>query len=253
VPVLTAALIAVPIARARGAREQIDLRDFKATRLMLDLSLAHAEPHTLVLTSYYKLFFVLWSARFIDGSRPDVVVVNPNLFGYPGYLESTLAHHPSLKQLAWSIVVHGKLTEPATAGLALQGPVQLEPDPYLADDVMRYLLPNGPLYNASPEPLSSSGVPAVSKAHMSRWRKFYHLIGTAWNEHETRRMLVWCHYQDALFFARMGDRKSARQSVQMAVSLGSQAPQLAGLAKALEEPGNKGPIDINPYLVEGPD
>ena len=97
---LVVALTVLPVARARTARPKVDLSSFRTTRLMYDLALAHATPGTLVLASNYKLFFVLWSARFIDGSNPDITVINPHLFGYPGYLSSTLTEHPELRALA---------------------------------------------------------------------------------------------------------------------------------------------------------
>ena len=39
VPILVVALLILPIFRARAAREQIDLSEFRTTRLLLDLSL----------------------------------------------------------------------------------------------------------------------------------------------------------------------------------------------------------------------
>ena len=113
--VLAAFLALVPIARAREVRSRVDLSGFRATRLFVDLALERSSRGTLVLTSYYKLFFSLWSAGFIDGARTDVTVVNPQLFGYPGYLSFTLASHPELKGLARSMIVHGRVTEAAMA------------------------------------------------------------------------------------------------------------------------------------------
>jgi Protein O-mannosyl-transferase TMEM260-like len=243
---LAIALSVVPILRARQSRPKVDLSGFRATRLLLDLSLSNVKPNAVVLTSYYKLFFVLWSARYIDGSRPDVIVVNPMLFSYPGYIAATLRQHDDLKDLAREVIVHGNLTESAVAGLAWNRPLRIEPDPQLDDSVVSYMLPDGPLYKASPEPLSRSDVIAASPDHLSRWRTFYDLLGPNWEEHETWRMLTWCHFQDALFLARRGDRAGARQAVEMALALGSKATQLIGLKEALDD-GKKGPVDITPF------
>ncbi len=240
-------LLALPAVRAGQAGSRADLSDFKATRLMLDLSLTHASPGSLVLTSYYKLFFALWSARFIDGSRPDVTVINPQFFGYPGYLEATLVAHPELKGLARSMIVHGQVTEPTIAGLALTKPLRVEPDPWLSDDAVRYLLPDGPVYAASPEPLSTTGAMAAAKSHLNRWRGFYHLLGTRWHEQETLRMLIWCHFQDAIYYARRGARKESIKAIEMARALGSEAPQLTALLEALKG-DDRGAVDISPFL-----
>jgi hypothetical protein len=244
---LAVALLALPVLRAREVRERVDLSDFDATRLLLDLSLENAEPGTLVLASYYKLFFVLWSARYIDGSRPDVTVVNPHFFGYPGYLEATLAARPDLRKLAWSMVVGGKITEEALADLALAGPLRVEPDPWLDDDAIRYLLPEGTVYEASPEPLALSDVRVAATAHAERWERFHGLLGPAWQERETWRMLSWCHYLDALFLARRGDRRGAAEAVSRARALANEATELLALEEALSQPGS-GPLDVTRFL-----
>lgn len=247
--VLAAVLALVPIVRAREVRSQVDLSDFRATRLFVDLSLGRAQPGTVVLTSYYKLFFSLWSAGFIDGSRTDVTVVNPQLFGYPGYLSSTLAGHPELTGLARSMIVNGQVTEAAMADLAWKGPLRVEPDVWLPKAALAYLLPDGPVYIASPEPMTTADVMAEAPRHFQLWKEFYHLLGNGWKEHETWRMLSWSHYQDALFFADRGDRASALKACEMALALGSEAAEIVKLKKALEEDG-QGPIDVSPFLPD---
>jgi hypothetical protein len=240
-------LALVPISRAREVRTRVDLSDFRATRLFIDLSLERASSGAVVLTSYYKLFFALWSAGFIDGTRTDLTVINPQFFGYPGYLSSTLASHPEFRGLARSMIVHGYVTEAAIADLAWKGPLRVEPDVWLPVEVMSYLLPDGPVYTASPEPLSTADVVAEAPKHFELWKEFYHLLGNGWKEHETWRMLSWTHYQDALFFAGRGDRASALKAIEMALALGNEAQEIKGLKKALED-GKQGPMDIAPFL-----
>ncbi len=247
--VLIIALTILPVARARKARPKVDLSSFRTTRLVFDLSLDRAKPGTLVLSSNYKLFFVLWSARFIDGSRPDITVINPQMFGYPGYLRTTLLEHPKLRPLARSMVAHGKITESTAADLAWKGPLRIEPDLWLPEEVTRYMLPDAPVYHSSPEPLSAADIVAASPAYMVRWRRFYHLLGPDWQEHETWRMLSWCHYLDALFLARRGDRSGAVHAIEMSLALGNKAPQIQALREVLEKE-KRGPLNITPFLPE---
>jgi len=244
---LTAATLALPVVHGREAKAAVDLSGFCATRLYYDLALASAEPGSAVLVSYYKPFFALWAARYIDGSRTDLAIVNPQLFGYPGYLRSALGEHPELKRLAHSMIVKGVITEAAISELAYSRPVRVEPSPWVEAAAFRNLLPDGTTYKAFPEPLGTADVTDAASGHFASWRRFYGLLGTGWQEHETWRMLVWSHYLDALFFARRGDREDAKKALDLARNLGTDAPELVDLGALLDKPG-KGPIDVAPFM-----
>jgi hypothetical protein len=244
---LVCTLVAVPLIRGRASFPQSDLSDFKATRLYLDLATGRATPGTLVLTTYYKSFFVVWSAQYIDGSRPDITVVNPMFLSYPGYLRSTLAKHPDLKPLAREMVVEGRLTETAIAQLTWSRPVLIEPDPLLEDGVSKFMLPNGPFYRASSEPQSRRDIQAASADHFARWRAFYDQLGPAWSEHETWRILSWSHFQDAVFMARRGATSEALRAIEMSRALGSKSPEIEALFEALQDTEGK-KIDVAPFL-----
>jgi hypothetical protein len=244
---LSLSTLALPVAHGRAAKASVDLSEFRATRLYYDLALSSAEPGSAVLVSYYKSFFALWAAPYIDGSRTDLAIVNPQLFGYPGYLRATLAQHPELKRLAHSMIVKGAITEAAISELAYAGPVRVEPSPWVEAAAFKNLLPDGTTYAAFPEPLGIADVTDAATGHFARWRRFYDLLGTGWQEHETWRMLVWSHYLDALFFARRGDRDDARTALELARKLGTDAPELVALGALIDAPG-KGPIDVAPFM-----
>lgn len=246
-PLLAIALFIAPISRGQQASQTTALRDFKTTRLIYDKALGDAPFGTVALTGYYKLFFVLFSAKYIDGSRPDIHVVNPQLFGYPGYLASVTRQTPQLKNLAWSIFVKGEITEKAISELAMVFPVRVEPSPWSEPKAMMHLLPTGLLYTATPEPISRTDVEAASKRYMNEWTRFYRRLGTQWEEHESWRFLSWSHYLDAIYFAQMGDRKAAQKSIDFSHAIGSSTKQLNDLEDALKE--GKGPIDVTPFNV----
>lgn len=247
VPFLALALAAVPLARAKQSYPVVDLSELTATREVLDASLMNTSPGSLVLASYYKLFFVLWSAKYIDGYRPDVVVVNPQLFGYPGYLVAQVQRHPMLKVLARAMLVEGRLTEDAVAKLAWEGRLFIEPDPEMDSSVVRYLSPQGPVYEAMPEPLSEADVLAAADEALKQWANLYEMMGTDFQELETKRFLFWRHYEDAIFFARRGATQAAKRSIEMARSLEYRAAVLEALDDALTRKPNE-PIDISPFL-----
>lgn len=244
-PLLAILNIWVPVYIAKDAHTSTNLREFKATRLVFDAAIADAPMGTVAISSYYKLFFVLFSARYIDGSRPDIQVVNPQFFGYPGYLETVTRRMPGLKKLAWSIFVKDEITEKAISDLALTYPIKVEPSPWSEPNAIRHLLPTGILFTAMPEPTSTTDVMAESSAHMARWMSFYDLLGTGWKEHETWRFLSWCHYLDAIYFAQMGDRKTSQKSIDFSRSIGSSPWQLNELEDALQE--GTGSLDVSPF------
>lgn len=249
IPVVTAvAFMVLPLYRARAAQPTADLSRFRATRLFGDFCLQNAVPGTLFLTSYYNLFFAISSRRYIDGTRPDLLIVNPMLLSYPGYLRATIDAHPSLVPLARSVLVHGKLTESTVAALALEQPLRIAPDAALDPQVVRYMVPDEPIYYAAPEPLSHSDVAAASPDYLNHgWRRLYRLLGDQRKEHETWRMLSWSHFQDAVFMARRGDHDGALIAVEMARALGNKAPELAALSEVLK-PGGTEPVAVETLL-----
>ncbi|MBN2527322.1 MAG: DUF2723 domain-containing protein [Deltaproteobacteria bacterium] len=244
---IAALSLLLPLYKGQSAFLEVNLREFTATRLIYDEALGDVPTGTVAITSYYKLFFVLHSARFIDGSRSDVQVVNPQLFGYPGYLATTTRQTPALKSLAWSIFVKGEITEKAIADLALQFPLRVEPSPWSERKAMSHLFPTGLLYTALPEPASISDVREMAPAHAARWQTLYSLMGTQWKEHETWRFLSWCHYLDAIYFAQMGARDAARDAIAFSRNIGSSTWQLNQLEDALRE--GKGPVDVSRFRI----
>ncbi len=244
---LTALLAAIPLARAKIAFPEVNLTEFRATRLMRDQGFRRASAGSLVFAFDYNLFFMLWSARFIDGGRPDITVANPTMLAYPGYLNSTLANHDEFKPLARAMLVQGELTESAVASLALLRPFRMEPALELSDEVVRYMRPDGMLYQTVPEPLAEADVQAASPDYLATWERLYQLLGEGREERETRRMLTWTHFQDALFMARRGDREGALKAVEMARLLAPESPELMGLEETLAT-GGRGAVDIAPFV-----
>ncbi|MCU0664022.1 MAG: DUF2723 domain-containing protein [Myxococcota bacterium] len=230
------------------ATAEVNLSEFRATRLLTDLAMGAPAGSPLILAFHYQLFFAMQATVLVDGYRPDALVVNPYFLSYPGYLASMLQRAPRLKELARSVLSRGKLTEAALTGLAGQGPVRIEPWLDLPEDVLRFMLPDGVLYEGLAEPMARADVHAAAGAHMQKWERFYRLLGTSWQEPETRRVLVWQHYEDALFLARFGAKEQALWFVDKARALGAKEPILDGLAEVLGDE-KTGPVDIGPFIV----
>ncbi len=248
-----ALLVVLSMVKAADTRPKVDLSSFHATRLMTDFSFDAATPGTLVLPADYNLFYALSSARFLDGTRPDLTVVNPLLLAYPGYLHATLAERSALAPLAHSVLVHGDLTETALVEAALAQPVLTEATPNLDDETIRFLLPEGPLYRAQPQPSADSDVTFASAENAVRWKRFLLRLGTDANEPETRRMLFSMYYRDALYSARRGDIPGARVALDAAFHLNPSEEKVLKFRRAIQEikvENEDDAVDVKPFLPE---
>ncbi|MBN2804076.1 MAG: DUF2723 domain-containing protein [Deltaproteobacteria bacterium] len=246
-PVLAMLFIILPAVNTRNNRALTNLSGFSDTRAVYDSALKNAETGTVVISSYYKLFFLLWTAKQINGSRPDIKVVNPMFFGYPGYLASITKKMPVLKELAWSVFVKGEVSEKALSSLAEKFPVLVDPSIELGDNAWNYLLPHSILYRATPYPVGVSEIKNMAVDHFFQWSSFYSNLKNGIEEHETWRFLSWSHYRDALFFAKTGDRESALKSIEYLHNLGTSTRQVNDLEDAVKQ--SDGPVDITPYML----
>lgn len=243
---LLAALFVLPVVKGRNTRPTVDLSDFRAGRLFSDFCFDRTAPGTLLLPSDFNLFFVLSSGFYIEGSHPDVFVVNPTLLSYPGYLNYTLTAAPGLVPLARSMLVHGTLMESALAEVALDRPLRVEPSLRMEDSAVRYLLPDGPLYLAAPQPSAESDAAVAAAENDVLLKEFYHLSGTGWQEAETRGMLFGIHYRDAVYSARRSDLEGAKRSLEAALVVNPAATSVAELRKTLIQTGDLG--DFHRFL-----
>lgn len=245
--VLIAGLLAFSMHAARRHYHRCDLSQFHATRHYADAAFAGAPQGSIAIVSYFKTFFVLWAQRHVDGHRMDIQVINPHLFGYPGYLHTVLQENKPLLRLARSLFVEGTLTAEAIADLATEAPLRVEPAPWFAADAFRHMLPDGVLYRAMPEPLSRADVRDHAPRHFERMRRLYTRLGEGWRDTETWRMLAFGHYLDAVFFARQGDRESALQAIGQLKEIGVTPEPVRDLEDAiLREP--QGAVDVIPLL-----
>ena len=128
--------------------------------------------------------------------------------------------------------------------------MRVEPSPWVQERAAAHLVPDGVVYRATPEPMGLSDVNAAAPVHIERWKRFYKVLGSKWQEHETWRMLSWFHYLDGLFLAKRGSREAALEAVSMARALGNNTPQILGLEKALKEK-ERGPVDVEPFMPAG--
>ncbi len=143
VAVVFAALALLPVLSAVRHAPAISLRyDREATAWLADVT-QRLPPDALLITLQDRHTFALAYARWVEGRRDDVIVVDADLLAYPWYHAQLRRRHPSL------VLPGDRLTAPGLAGANLPlRPVFLAST---RDDVMAQLsaVPDGPIWRVT--------------------------------------------------------------------------------------------------------
>lgn len=141
--VILAALTLLPILSAVRHAPTLSLRhDHEATAWLDDVT-ERLPPGALLITLQDRHTFALWYARWVEGRRDDVIVVDADLLPYPWYLAQLERRYPALA------LPPAPPSAPALAGANLTlRPVFLAS---ARDDVMAHLLvvSEGPLWRVT--------------------------------------------------------------------------------------------------------
>lgn len=79
---------------AQNLRHEEQVRPFATT------ALEGAPTHAILLTPGNETIFTLWYFQAVEGMRPDVILVDENLFAFDWYRARLQAQHPDLRHLA---------------------------------------------------------------------------------------------------------------------------------------------------------
>ncbi len=77
-----------------------NLRDEAPVRPFATAALEGAPNHAILLTPGNETIFTLWYFQVVEGMRPDLVLVDENLFAFDWYRARLQARHPDLRHLA---------------------------------------------------------------------------------------------------------------------------------------------------------
>lgn len=77
----------------------LDLSDDWQVRRLVEPVLEEAPPGAVLLTTGDRATFSLWYLHFVEGQRPDVVLVDSNLLAFDWYRQRLAQRHPSLGRL----------------------------------------------------------------------------------------------------------------------------------------------------------
>ncbi len=245
-------LAALGLAQAKHGHARTSLARFSATD-DVDDARRRALPQGAVLLAYApSTVFRFWGAEASERLRPDVTLVPMPFLAYPGMVDALVHRDPDLAPLLRSVLLEGDLRLPALQSLANSRPVLLELDVRVPHALYETLVPRGGFHEVladgateADERAGRTGRDAVLTTLLAR-------LGLGATEPGTRDGLLWLFYNDALYYAAVGDRDAARDSTQRARKFAPASRELEALELVLSDDA-RGPLDITPYLPAATD
>jgi hypothetical protein len=214
------------LGQLRANLPKADLRHHWAAEESGRQLLAGLPPDALLFAVYFETVFNLWALKVTADVRPDVDVVSRGLLGAPGYIEDLAVWLPEVHRAAVRWRAAGKLQNAELARLAGRRPVYLEYDEDLPPEVVQRLRPAGLAQAWARAPAAVD-----EQAHLAAVRRWHRLVGLEATEWETRRAMLWTHYQLALLSCRRNLPNLARYHLARAREIAPLDRRLRKLAR----------------------
>jgi hypothetical protein len=256
VPLAGAALALLSMAagvwQLREGAASASLRTFHSTDSFDGPRYRDLPTRAVVLAHGPQTVFRYFSARAIEASRPDVTVVPMPFLRYPGMIDALIDREPALAPMLRGYLFEGELRQPDLQSLAAERPLLLELDPRVPPSLLETIVPAGLLYSVEPGGAADTDVARGARVREAIVRRLEADLGDEVGaSREVREQLLWLHYMDAIFFARVGAREPAAAAADRALALAPEATELRALRAALAN-GGEGPLDVTPFLVAEP-
>jgi hypothetical protein len=217
-----------PLGYARAS-----LADFVATDAFDDQRRRALPARSVLILSTPDAVFRHWEGEAVEQLRADVALLPLPFVGYGGSTDVWLRRHPELRGLVHGFLRDGRLGRDALAELAATRPVVLELDSSATLPAYAESTPEGLLYRFG-------AVPSLARQYVDGRLDL--------SEPETRKVLLWNHYVEALYYAAHGERARALAAVRRGRALTPEARELVRLEAALREQG-PGPLVLTPFLA----
>ncbi len=192
-----------------------------------------------VFTSNYQTGFLRWYREVVERHRPDVKMFPRNLLGWKGYRQMVSSREPIYQELYRSFGSKNPGDRVlAMRALAKQKPVCVEWFSDLPTMLSASLYPAGTLFcwlPAGQRPTydddgQSSDDDAIKEQQGYFWKRVYkHVRGRMELDPNITKVLLWTHYQHALFYRYSGRWGAGLQEVRLASRLAKQSPALKKL------------------------
>jgi hypothetical protein len=242
-------LAALTFASGVEALGELGRRDFDDADTF-DVELRRRLPDDAILFAYGpQTIFQHWGFEAEERSRPDVLLVPVPLLFYPGMVERLIDEEPRLRDVLRSILLDRSLGVEELQSLAAERPVLVELDPRVDPELYSLLVPEGVLHRVMGEGATKEDVAAGRNDQLRAMQRLRATLGPMESiDARAKEMLLLKLYNQALFFAAVGERDAATFSARDALLFAPESPELLGLFEALHEEGS-GPIDVAPYRL----
>ncbi len=244
-------------------RRVLGLSDFHAPDAIHRSFLAELQPDTVLMPSYYATFFNHVYHRVAEQRRPDVTLLHQSFFrriedGAP-YAALIRRRYPDLAAVVDEHHKTGFFPWVTLLTLSDRRPVILETDVLGLDPEdpawAAVSLGQGGLdlpwdhtrFEGPGIRLRSTAVPLRSGLSVSRtarfWQRFYRSLAGDPVHPEVKKILLWIHFRDALYFTRSGQWEEAGLETGLALRLVPGQARLMTLRNLAEQRQELQPVD----------
>ncbi len=249
--IAAAGLAIVALTQVQRNAPLVSLTRFSATDDFDDARRRELPFGAVVLAHGPSTIFRHWGSEVSDRLRPDLTLIPIPLLTYPGMVDEIIARDPDVAPLLRSYLLEGVLRASELQSLASDRPVFVELDLRLTPEVFTTLVPAGGLYEVLADGSSETDEHVGRTSRQRTLSRLYARIGNGRNDHETRSILLWTHFTDALYYASVGDRPGATEALDRALSIDPVDRSLLALRALVADPQGRGRIDVTPFLSVG--
>ena len=241
-----ASCVALAIVQVVRVGPEVSLANFTDTDTLDDGIRRTVPDNAVVFVHNPQTMFRFWGGQAQEYARPDITLVPVPFLTYPNLVQSLVGQHPELAGALRGFLIHGKLQNVDLQNLSVTRPVMVELDLH-SPQAWPALAPWGYYHRFAGQELNNKTLDDGAKQQSRFWRDTYRALGTP-TDKQTIAVLLWRHYQDALYYARGGAIERAKESVARGLALNPFAQELVALDNTLAR--SDGPVDVRPFLVE---
>ncbi|MCS6858146.1 MAG: DUF2723 domain-containing protein [Sandaracinaceae bacterium] len=247
--VLAWSIAAVSALQLRFGVARASLRDFIGTEVFDGPRCRDLPTHSVVIAYNPQTIFRIYECQSLLPFRRDISLVPMPFLGYPKMAERLVQKDQMLSGLLRGVMIEGRPRLSDLQSLSAQRPLFIELDPRLPMDVWNSLVPWGLWFRVESAEVALEDVLRGARTREAMLARIYLDLGSEVDHiPETRAQLLWIHYMDALFFARVGALEASKRAIERGLRLAPLAKELRALKDFLEK-NPSSPIDVRPFMV----